>query len=111
MHVRSRPGLQGPARDRRPELEEEILLVRLATLGGATIQRGMRPRPVQVFSGFLGSRYLTARCPYGFAEQVVYVEAVLLGDIDQTLAQGAALRNFASRFSGARSWIPIGQFR
>jgi hypothetical protein len=35
----------------------------LLPLVAATIQRGMRPRPVQVFSGFLGSRYLTATLP------------------------------------------------
>jgi hypothetical protein len=29
----------------------------------ATIQRGMRPRPVHVFSGFFGSRYFTATLP------------------------------------------------
>jgi hypothetical protein len=32
----------------------------LLPLVAATIQSGMRPRPVQVFSGFLGSRYFGA---------------------------------------------------
>src|SRR6478736_2721881 len=38
----------------------------LLPLVAATIQRGIRPRPVQVLSEFLGSRYLIATLPFPF---------------------------------------------
>src|SRR5262245_38178336 len=45
-------------------LIRKSFLVALPPLVAATIQRGMRPRPVHVFDGFFGSRYFGAILPF-----------------------------------------------
>ena len=79
----------------------------------ATIQSGMRPRPVQVLSGFLGSRYLTdtTLAFAALAEHLIKREAMVFGHIGHFLPEcrtlGALLFDHETVNPGAQRRQPL----